>query len=181
LVETMNVTTPSTPPVRRLLLVLPHAPLLLAEYDDQGVRALRFWRQGEHPPAGTRSEPAPGDRIGRQLATELREYFEGRRRSFEVPAAAAGTAFQRRVWAALREIPCGETRTYGELAEAVGSPGGSRAVGQANRRNPVPIVIPCHRVLASGGGVGGYMGEWHDGAGTELKRALLRLEGVPGF
>lgn len=163
--------------MKRLLLASPVGPLL-AEYDEAGVRALRFWPQGEHPPAGTRAEPAPGDVLGRQLARELKEYFAGARRGFTVPLAAAGTEFQRRVWEALRRIPCGETRTYGELAAELGSPHASRAVGQANARNPVPIVVPCHRVLASGGGLGGYLGDWEEGRGVAIKRWLLRLEGV---
>jgi methylated-DNA-[protein]-cysteine S-methyltransferase len=166
------------PRPRRLLLALPGAPLLLAAYDNAGLRSLEFWEQGRHPPAGTRSEPERGDALGWQIATELREYFAGTRRAFGIPLAPEGTAFQRRVWEALRAIPCGEVRSYAQLAQAVGSPRAFRAVGQANRRNPIPVVIPCHRVLASDGGIGGFMGAWEGGAGTELKRALLRLEGA---
>jgi methylated-DNA-[protein]-cysteine S-methyltransferase len=169
---------PIAPPLRLLLLALPGAPLLLAEYDDAGLRALRFWRQGEHPPAGSRAEPEARDAVGRQIASELREYFGGARREFGIPVAPAGTAFQRRVWEALRAIPYGQTRSYAQVAQAAGAPRASRAVGQANRRNPIAIVIPCHRVLAAGGSLGGYMGEGADGAGAELKRALLRLEGA---
>ena len=164
----------------RLLLPSPVGPLL-AEYDAAGVRALRFRPQGEHPPAGTRDEPARSDALGRQVARELREYFAGERREFSLPLAAQGTEFQRRAWEALRRIPYGETRSYAELAAAVGSPKGARAVGQANGRNPLPIVVPCHRVLASGGGIGGYLGAWEGGDGTEVKRWLLRHEGVPGW
>lgn len=160
----------------RLLLSSPVGPLL-AEYDDAGVRSVRFWRQGEHPPAGTRDEPARGDILGRQLARELREYFSGARREFTLPLAPGGTEFQRRVWEALCRIPFGETRSYAQLAEALGRPGAARAVGQANRRNPLPILVPCHRVLAADGGLGGYLGEW-EGGGTALKRWLLEHEGA---
>lgn len=167
-----------SPKIRRLLLVSPVGPLL-AEYDEAGVRALRFWRQGEHPPAGTRDEPARDDALGRQLARELREYFAGERRDFTVPLAPEGTEFRRAAWGALCRIPYGETRTYGELARELGKPGASRAVGQANAHNPLPILVPCHRVLAGGGGIGGYLGSWEGGDGTGIKRWLLRHEGVP--
>lgn len=103
---------------------------------------------------------------------QLREYFAGARRTFDLPLAPHGTAFQRRVWAALRTIPYGETRTYGELAAAIGSPNASRAVGMANHRNPIPIIIPCHRVIGANGTLTGYAG------GLEIKRRLLALEGI---
>jgi AraC family transcriptional regulator of adaptative response/methylated-DNA-[protein]-cysteine methyltransferase len=104
------------------------------------------------------------------LKGELEGYFSGRLQSFSVPVAAPGTAFQARVWKALAGIPYGETRTYGELARHIGSPGASRAVGAANGLNRVAIVVPCHRVVNAGGGLGGYA------AGLERKRALLELE-----
>jgi methylated-DNA-[protein]-cysteine S-methyltransferase len=100
---------------------------------------------------------------------QLIAYFEGRLRSFDLPLEPAGTPFERRVWAAMREIPYGETRRYGELAMEVGS--APRAIGRACGKNPIPIVIPCHRVLGSGG-IGGYSG----GAGLPTKRVLLALE-----
>ena len=103
---------------------------------------------------------------------QLREYFAGTRRTFDLPLAPRGTAFQQRVWAALRAIPYGETRTYGELAAAIGSPSASRAVGMANHHNPIPIVIPCHRVIGANGTLTGYTG------GLEIKRKLLALEGI---
>lgn len=103
---------------------------------------------------------------------QLREYFAGARRTFDLPLAPHGTAFQQRVWAALRAIPYGETRTYGELAAAIGSPNASRAVGMANHRNPLPILIPCHRVIGADGSLAGYAG------GLETKRRLLALEGI---
>jgi len=106
-----------------------------------------------------------------QAAQELEEYFAGSRTGFDVPLELDGTPFQREVWDELTRIGYGETITYGELARRVGRPRGPRAVGQANGRNPVPIIVPCHRVVASGG-IGGY------GGGLKVKRALLALEGV---
>ena len=103
---------------------------------------------------------------------QLGEYFEGSRRSFDLPMELRGTPFQCDVWRALADIPYGETISYAELAVMVGRPGAFRAVGQANGANPIPIVLPCHRVVASGGGIGGY------GGGLPLKRRLLALEGV---
>lgn len=101
---------------------------------------------------------------------ELEEYFAGQRTSFGLPLDLRGTDFQRRVWLALAAIPFGETCTYADLARAIGHPGAVRAVGSANGANPVPIVLPCHRVIRSDGGLGGY------GGGVELKRRLLALE-----
>ena len=161
--------------VHRLLLTSPIGPLL-AEYDDTALRALRFWEQGRHPPAGTRMEPTRTDALGWRIAEQLREYFAGTRREFDLPLAAGGTEFRERVWSALRRIPYGQTRTYAQVAEAVGC-GAARAIGQANRHNPIPIVVPCHRVLA-GNGIGGYAGSAEDGKELGTKRWLLRHEGA---
>ena len=106
------------------------------------------------------------DRTQRQLA----EYFAGKRREFDLPLNPHGTPFQRKVWDALRQIPYGETRSYGDIARAVGSPKGFRAVGMANHVNPIPVVIPCHRVVGSKGALTGYAG------GLNIKSALLELE-----
>ena len=103
---------------------------------------------------------------------ELLEYLAGKRRDFDLSLAPKGTPFQHRVWSALADIPYGQTITYGELARRVGCPKGSRAVGQANHRNPLPILLPCHRVVGTGGALTGY------GGGLELKQWLLRLEGM---
>lgn len=103
---------------------------------------------------------------------QLGEYAEGRRRTFELPIRLEGTAFQRRVWDELAKIPYGQTRSYGDIAAAIGRPGASRAVGQANHQNPVAPMIPCHRVITSTGTLGGY------GGGMELKRSLLEHEGA---
>lgn len=113
------------------------------------------------------SRPTPLLLRGEQ---QLVEYLEGRRRDFDLPLAPKGTPFQQRVWAALRDIPWGETRTYRDIARAVDCPKGFRAVGMANNRNPLPIFIPCHRVVGADGSLTGYAG------GLEMKRALLELE-----
>lgn len=114
-------------------------------------------------------------RIVEVAASELREYFAGTRRAFSVPLAPRGTPFQLAVWRALATIPYGHTITYGELARRVGRPRAFRAVGQANGANPLPIVYPCHRVVASGDRIGGY------GGGLDAKRRLLELEGAPAL
>lgn len=101
---------------------------------------------------------------------QLREYFEGRRFVFDIELDLEGTAFQLAVWKAVAAIPYGETRSYREIATAVNRPKGYRAMGQANGRNPLPIVIPCHRVINSGGAMGGY------GGGLDRKQTLLELE-----
>lgn len=101
---------------------------------------------------------------------ELDEFFEGKRKTFDLPLAPVGTAFQKRVWDALREIPYGETRTYKDIAIAVDSPKGFRAVGMANNKNPIAIIVPCHRVIGSNGKLVGYA------AGMETKTFLLALE-----
>lgn len=106
------------------------------------------------------------------VIAQLREYFAGERTDFDLEVELEGTPFQTAVWAALREIPYGETWSYGELARHIGRPTGSRAVGMANGRNPVSIVVPCHRVIGSDGSMTGY------GWGTDRKTWLLAHEGV---
>lgn len=103
-------------------------------------------------------------------AQQLEEYFHGLRRDFTIPLKASGTQFQQQVWQALIYIPYGMTYTYKELAETIGKPKASRAVGSACNRNPLPIVIPCHRVIGSSGSLTGYAG------GLELKAMLLKME-----
>lgn len=104
--------------------------------------------------------------------SQLKEYFSGARRQFTFPLDLRGTEFQLACWRALLAIPYGETRTYADIARAVGCPQGFRAVGMANNRNPIAIVVPCHRVIASDGTLCGY------GGGLDIKRKLLQLEGV---
>ena len=101
---------------------------------------------------------------------QLEEYFRGERREFDLPLAPRGTEFQRRVWQRLRDIEYGTTRTYGALAQELGNPSASRAVGLANGSNPIPIVIPCHRVIGANGALTGF------GGGLPIKSALLELE-----
>jgi len=106
----------------------------------------------------------------RLLSNELRAYFEGSLETFSVPIAVTGTAFEQQTWRQLLQIPYGETRSYGEMAALLGKPGGARAVGRANGANYLAIVIPCHRVIETGGGLGGYGGKlWR-------KKKLLELE-----
>jgi methylated-DNA-[protein]-cysteine S-methyltransferase len=104
------------------------------------------------------------------VAEQLDEYFAGRRRSFDLQLDLSGTPFQRLVWNALRQVAYGATTTYGELAAALGRPGAARAVGAANARNPISIVVPCHRVIGANGALTGY------GGGLDTKRRLLDLE-----
>ena len=111
----------------------------------------------------------------RHAALQLREYFEGRRQTFDLPLAPQGTGFQRAAWQALAAIPYGETRSYAQQAAALGRPSATRAVGAANGRNPLPIVLPCHRVIGANGSLTGF------GGGIEVKRWLLAHEGATGF
>ncbi len=108
----------------------------------------------------------------RPHVTQLEEYFLGKRRQFDFPLDLRGTDFQISCWRALLAIPYGETRSYADIARAVGKPNAFRAVGMANNRNPIAIVVPCHRVIASDGGLCGY------GGGLDVKRKLLMLEGA---
>jgi methylated-DNA-[protein]-cysteine S-methyltransferase len=105
-------------------------------------------------------------------AAQLGEYFDGRRRRFDVPLRLEGTPFQRSVWTALPDIPYGGTVSYAELAERIGRPGAARATGRAVGQNPIAVIVPCHRVIGSDGGLTGYAG------GLPAKRSLLRLEGA---
>lgn len=106
------------------------------------------------------------------VISQLHSYFAGERQTFDVALQPAGTPFQLRVWAELSRIPYGETISYGELARRVGSPNGFRAVGQANGRNPISVIVPCHRVIGADGSLAGY------GGGADRKRFLLDLEGA---
>jgi O-6-methylguanine DNA methyltransferase len=129
-------------------------------------RGFADWLRRRAPGAEVRTGFAPN----KAAIAQLREYLEGKRTEFELPLDLRGTEFQLRAWRALLAIPYGETRTYADQARAVGEPAAVRAVGTANGANPVAIVVPCHRVVASGGKLGGY------GGGLALKRRLLALE-----
>lgn len=146
----------------------PIGPLLIAG-DGEALRYIFFPRNGK-PAKPERGwvESATGPVA--QTVEQLREYFAGQRREFDLPLAVEGTQFQQTVWRALQEIPYGETISYGELARRVGNPKASRAAGSANGKNRIPIVIPCHRVIAAGGKLGGF------GGGLPVKQALLKLE-----
>lgn len=130
---------------------------------DAGIQAIEFC---ENPGPEPR-EIAPCLHLA---SRQLEEYFQGRRWEFDLPLDLQGTAFQKKVWAALCGIPCGRTASYGDIARAIGRPGSGRAVGGANHRNPVAIVIPCHRVIGSDGGLTGY------GGGLWRKQWLLEHE-----
>ena len=128
---------------------------------------------------GFQSGPRPTQRQGDWIAdrkpfraaiAQLEEYFAGKRRQFDLPLAPRGTEFQRRVWRALTEIPYGNTISYGELARRISKPSASRAVGLANGANPLPIIVPCHRVIGADGSLTGF------GGGLPIKRQLLALE-----
>lgn len=126
-------------------------------------------------PGSRMASPLPADAVRqddlfRQVAQELEAYFAGELTAFEAPRAPVGTAFQRQVWSALQQIPYGTTLSYGQLASRLGQPSAARAVGLANSRNPISIVIPCHRLIGAGGSLVGY------GGGLERKRWLLDLE-----
>ena len=127
---------------------------------------------GQHRKPGADNETA--DAVLELAAGQLLEYFAGRRRRFELPLAPAGTAFQRQVWGALAAIPWGELRSYTDIARAIERPTAVRAVGAANGRNPLPIIVPCHRVIGSNGSLTGFAG------GLDIKRQLLQLEGSLG-
>jgi methylated-DNA-[protein]-cysteine S-methyltransferase len=137
--------------------------------DENAVHSILF------PKDGKARKPERGWTESRRGAVaeavrQLNQYFARERKEFELPLAPEGTEFQRAVWQRLREIPYGETISYSELARRVGNPKASRAVGSANGANPIPIVIPCHRVIAADGGLGGF------GGGLLVKQALLELE-----
>jgi methylated-DNA-[protein]-cysteine S-methyltransferase len=141
---------------------------LLALRDDVGLAAL-YLPTGRHPvtvaPGWVRDAAAFDD-----VRAQLDEYFAGSRRAFELPLHLIGTAFQQRVWTALLDIPYGGTTSYGRTAAAIGAPTASRAVGLANGQNPIPIIVPCHRVVGANGSLTGY------GGGLEAKRWLLAHE-----
>lgn len=140
-----------------------------------GITALTIGEEEGDFLAGFTNGPAPSPAQGRfsALFRLFDEYFKGAPVVFSVPLDPSGTAFDRRVWGALSAIPWGSHKSYGELASVIGKPGAARAVGGACGRNPIPLIIPCHRVLQSGGLIGGYSG------GAGVKERLLAIEGVP--
>ena len=145
----------------------PLGPLLLAA-DDSGLRHIIFISEAQPP----RSDPTWRKDTASLTETvrQLQGYFAGELETFNLPLAPEGTPFQMEVWQRLRDIPYGQTISYGELARRIGNPKASRAVGLANGSNPIPIVIPCHRVIGSNGKLTGY------GGGLPIKEKLLGLE-----
>jgi methylated-DNA-[protein]-cysteine S-methyltransferase len=166
----MSEMTANTSASSELLYTSMDSPIgeLLLVGDGRSLRGL-YMQHGRKPArvaAHWRRFSAPFDEVKAQLA----EYFAGARCGFDVVLAPRGGAFERRVWGALREIPYGQTATYGEVARRLGCPAAARAVGLANARNPISIIVPCHRVIGAEGGLIGY------GGGLERKRRLLELE-----
>ena len=158
----MNAYTMIDSPIGRLMLCADGTSLLGLYMDvpSRPPRDVANWVQD----AGM--APLP------EAARQLGEYFDGRRREFDLPMRMQGTEFQRRVWNVLREIPFGETMSYGQLAKRIAQPNASRAVGLANGRNPIAILVPCHRVIGADGSLTGY------GGGLERKQWLLAHEGL---
>jgi methylated-DNA-[protein]-cysteine S-methyltransferase len=152
------------------------------QYLDTPVGTLRLVSTGSHLAAiefaghhaDTKDDTEVSDAVLTRAASQLREYFAGRRQRFDLPLAAQGTPFQQAVWQALAAIPWGALRSYADIARAIDKPSAVRAVGAANGRNPLPIVVPCHRVIGSNGALTGFAG------GLETKRQLLELEGSLG-
>jgi methylated-DNA-[protein]-cysteine S-methyltransferase len=138
---------------------------------DAGMAAILWENDRAERLQLTLDVETPAHPVLLEAERQLSEYFGGRREAFDLPLDVAGTPFQRRVWKALRTIPFGETRSYGQIAAQIGSPRAVRAVGAANGRNPLPIVAPCHRVIGSNGTLTGFAG------GLETKAQLLALEG----
>ena len=149
----------------------PLGPILLAA-TSSGLAGLWFEGQRHHPAAQAWPQD-PGHPTLQQAMAQLDEYFAGRRTAFDLPLdLERGTAFQQSVWRAMLSIPCGGRTTYGVLSQRIGNPQAVRAVGAAVGRNPLSIVVPCHRVLGADGSLTGYAG------GLDRKTALLRLEGA---
>lgn len=176
--ETLHTLTMESP-IGPLFLAASARGLVALEFDarlpgQQSIRPnprdLRKEKEKEKEKKGFKFEDSP--RQMQPYVTELEEYFAGKRRKFTFPLDLRGTDFQQACWQALLAIPYGETRSYADIARAVGKPNASRAVGMANNRNPVAVVVPCHRVIASDGTLCGY------GGGLDVKRKLLELEGA---
>ena len=147
----------------------PHGEMLLVA-NERGLAGVYFSRQRHHP--GLQADWIRNRRHGllTQARRELAEYFDGERRQFDVALAPEGTPFQRQVWKAIRGVAFGRTISYGELARRAGHPGSARAAGAATGRNPIGIIVPCHRIMGADGALTGYAG------GLARKRALLALE-----
>lgn len=154
---------------KKCLVRTPVGELELVE-DGKGICSLSFGSSSK-----TQDIPEEKTELLLEAERQLAEYFAGERKVFDLPLSLHGTEFQMRDWKALLAIPYGETRSYGEIARIIGCPKGSRAVGMANRNNPVAIIVPCHRVIGSDGSLTGYAGK---NKALDIKEYLLRLEGV---
>ena len=141
---------------------------LLAVGDGSALHGL--YMQEGHTAIAVDRRWEPDEEPFADLSAQLAEYFAGRRTTFDVPLTLAGSPFQQRVWRALRDIPYGETSSYGAIARRLGVPSAARAVGVANGQNPVCVIVPCHRVIGADGSLTGY------GGGLDRKRLLLELE-----
>ncbi len=159
-------TTEFDSPIGTMLCASTPAGLAYLQLPRASGRGLAGWLHAFAPGASVREAFAPN----REAVVQIREYLEGKRDGFDLALDLRGTPFQRAVWEALLRIPYGETRSYGDVARAVRRPKAVRAVGSANGANPVPLVVPCHRVVRSSGKLGGY------GGGLLLKKRLLALE-----
>ena len=149
----------------------PWGELLLAA-SERGLTGIYFNRQKYHPRLGAEWKADPRHPALKAAKKQLKEYFAGKRRDFDLPLDPNGTAFQQAVWKAIARVPYGKTISYGELAKRSGFPDSPRAAGAATGRNPIGIVVPCHRIVGANGSLTGYAG------GLERKRALLVLEGA---
>ncbi|MFD4574759.1 methylated-DNA--[protein]-cysteine S-methyltransferase [Streptomyces sp. NPDC058417] len=158
-------------PKRHTVIDSAYGPLTLVA--DDGVLCGLYMTAQRHRPAEETFGPRD-DTLFAETEDQLKAYFAGELKDFTVPLRLTGTPFQRSVWEALRAIPYGETRSYGQLAAALGTPNASRAVGLANGRNPVGIIVPCHRVVGADGGLTGY------GGGLDRKQRLLAFESRTG-
>ena len=156
--------------LRYAVMPSPIGRLVLA---SDGTALAGVWMANAEPNERNWSVAEPDDVLA-EARVQLTAYFAGQRRDFDVPLAPRGTEFQLRVWEALRRIPHGTTLSYADLAARIGSPAAVRAVGAANGRNPIPIIVPCHRVIGSNGSLTGF------GGGIERKRWLLAHEGALG-
>ncbi|MFF3541935.1 methylated-DNA--[protein]-cysteine S-methyltransferase [Streptomyces platensis] len=167
---TVHTPEPAAPVTHTVLDDTPVGPLTLVA-TGASLSGLYMTDQRHRPPQETFGDPAdPGEPPFAETIAQLRAYFHGELTTFDLPLALRGTPFQRRVWAALCTIPYGGTVSYGQLAERLGTPSASRAVGLANGRNPVGIIVPCHRVVGANGSLTGY------GGGLDRKRRLLAFE-----
>jgi methylated-DNA-[protein]-cysteine S-methyltransferase len=146
--------------------------VLTIESDGEAITHITLPDEHTKKPKGPTVDDSRVPKVVKLAVEQLTEYFAGKRTEFDLPLEVDGTEFQKDVWMTLADIPYGKTISYAELAGMVGRPTAFRAVGQANGANPIPIVLPCHRVIATGGGIGGY------GGGLEMKQKLLALEGI---